>query len=60
MFNNKLVPIILSGGSGTRLWPLSRKSFPKQYIPLIKESNESMLQLTYKRLIGLKNLAKLM
>ncbi|MDD2706145.1 MAG: mannose-1-phosphate guanylyltransferase/mannose-6-phosphate isomerase [Acidocella sp.] len=38
---NKIVPVILSGGSGTRLWPVSRKSFPKQFWPLI--SNRSML-----------------
>ena len=36
-----IVPVILSGGSGTRLWPLSRKSFPKQFWPLI--SDRSML-----------------
>jgi mannose-1-phosphate guanylyltransferase/mannose-6-phosphate isomerase len=34
---NKIVPVILSGGSGTRLWPVSRKSFPKQFWPLISE-----------------------
>jgi mannose-1-phosphate guanylyltransferase/mannose-1-phosphate guanylyltransferase/mannose-6-phosphate isomerase len=32
---SKIVPVILSGGSGTRLWPVSRKSFPKQFWPLI-------------------------
>jgi mannose-1-phosphate guanylyltransferase/mannose-1-phosphate guanylyltransferase/mannose-6-phosphate isomerase len=32
-----IVPVILSGGSGTRLWPVSRKSFPKQFWPLISE-----------------------
>jgi mannose-1-phosphate guanylyltransferase/mannose-1-phosphate guanylyltransferase/mannose-6-phosphate isomerase len=37
----KIVPVILSGGSGTRLWPVSRKSFPKQFWPLI--SDHSML-----------------
>ncbi len=56
MQNNPIIPIILSGGSGTRLWPLSRKSFPKQYIPLTHESEKSLLQLTYERLIGLNNL----
>ena len=30
-----VTPVILCGGSGTRLWPLSRKSFPKQFVPLI-------------------------
>ena len=52
----KIQPLILSGGSGTRLWPLSRKSFPKQYIHLNKSSEFSPLQLTQKRLLGLKNL----
>ncbi len=32
---NRITPVILCGGSGTRLWPLSRKSFPKQFVPLI-------------------------
>jgi mannose-1-phosphate guanylyltransferase/mannose-6-phosphate isomerase len=40
-------PVILCGGSGTRLWPLSRKSFPKQFVPLIGE--KSLLQLTCER-----------
>ena len=38
---HKIVPVILSGGSGTRLWPVSRKSFPKQFWPLL--SQRSML-----------------
>ena len=33
-----LYPILLCGGSGTRLWPLSRKSFPKQFVPLTGEA----------------------
>jgi len=33
----RIVPVILSGGSGTRLWPVSRESYPKQYWPLISE-----------------------
>src|ERR1700733_9362797 len=36
---SKIVPVILSGGSGTRLWPVSRKSFPKQFWPLISEQS---------------------
>ncbi|OOG50585.1 mannose-1-phosphate guanylyltransferase/mannose-6-phosphate isomerase [Polaromonas sp. C04] len=40
-------PVILCGGSGTRLWPLSRKSFPKQFVPLV--DNKSLLQLTLER-----------
>jgi mannose-1-phosphate guanylyltransferase/mannose-6-phosphate isomerase len=42
-----IIPVILCGGSGTRLWPLSRKSFPKQFVPLI--DNKSLLQLTLER-----------
>jgi mannose-1-phosphate guanylyltransferase/mannose-6-phosphate isomerase len=44
---NKIIPVILSGGSGTRLWPVSRKSFPKQFWPLISE--RSMLAETVLR-----------
>ena len=44
-------PVILCGGSGTRLWPLSRKAFPKQFIPLIGE--KSLLQLTLERVAKL-------
>lgn len=50
----RIVPVILSGGSGTRLWPLSRKQYPKQYLPLVGEN--TMLQETILRLKGLKNL----
>lgn len=46
-----ITPIILSGGSGTRLWPLSRKMYPKQFLPLTSE--HTMLQETVKRLSGL-------
>jgi len=44
---NPITSVILCGGSGTRLWPLSRKSFPKQFVPLI--GNKSLLQLTLER-----------
>ena len=44
----KIVAIILSGGSGTRLWPLSRKNYPKQYIPLV--TDKTMLQETILRI----------
>ncbi|QDL26730.1 mannose-1-phosphate guanylyltransferase/mannose-6-phosphate isomerase [Stenotrophomonas maltophilia] len=40
-------PVILSGGSGTRLWPLSRESYPKQFLPLAGE--QTMLQATWQR-----------
>jgi mannose-1-phosphate guanylyltransferase/mannose-6-phosphate isomerase len=42
-----IIPVILSGGSGTRLWPVSRESFPKQFWPLI--SDRSMIQETASR-----------
>jgi mannose-1-phosphate guanylyltransferase/mannose-6-phosphate isomerase len=42
-----MIPVILSGGSGTRLWPLSREAFPKQFLPLAGEA--SMLQDTWRR-----------
>jgi mannose-1-phosphate guanylyltransferase/mannose-6-phosphate isomerase len=51
----KITPVILSGGSGTRLWPLSRDKYPKQYLPLTGDN--TMLQETLLRLQGLKNLA---
>ena len=50
----KITPVILSGGSGTRLWPLSRKQYPKQYLPLAGDN--TMLQETILRLNGLDNL----
>lgn len=43
-------PVLLCGGSGTRLWPLSRKSFPKQFAPLLGE--ETLFQAAAKRLAG--------
>lgn len=47
---SKVYPVILCGGSGTRLWPLSRKSYPKQFVPLIGET--SLLQQCAERLRG--------
>ena len=46
-----IYPVILCGGSGTRLWPLSRKAFPKQFIPLL--GDKSLLQLTLERVAPL-------
>ena len=45
-----MLPVILSGGSGTRLWPLSRSSYPKQFLPLTEA--ESLFQLTLRRVSG--------
>lgn len=49
--NLSFVPVVLCGGSGTRLWPLSRKGFPKQF--LVLHSNKSLFQLALERLSGL-------
>ncbi len=43
----RLQAVLLSGGSGTRLWPLSREAYPKQFLPLVGE--DSMLQATWLR-----------
>ena len=53
--NIKLLPIILCGGTGTRLWPLSRKSFPKQYLSFHNKEDSSFLQSTIQRVKGLMN-----
>jgi mannose-1-phosphate guanylyltransferase/mannose-1-phosphate guanylyltransferase/mannose-6-phosphate isomerase len=47
-----MIPVVLSGGSGSRLWPLSRAHYPKQFIPLASE--QTMLQQTLGRLQGLR------
>jgi len=49
-----MIPVVLSGGSGTRLWPLSRGHYPKQFLPLV--SNKTMIQETLLRLNGLPQL----
>jgi mannose-1-phosphate guanylyltransferase / mannose-6-phosphate isomerase len=46
-----MIPVILSGGSGSRLWPLSRGQYPKQFLPLVTEN--TMLQETVLRLDGM-------
>src|SRR5688500_20131493 len=45
------VPVILSGGAGTRLWPLSRELYPKQFLPLVGE--RTMIQETALRVGGI-------
>ena len=54
--NKEIIPVILCGGIGSRLWPLSRKSFPKQFLKINTSDQNSLLQKTYLRLIGLNNL----
>lgn len=49
-----ITPVILAGGSGTRLWPLSRSLYPKQFLQLVGE--ETLLQSTLQRLSGLEDL----
>ena len=44
-----MIPVILSGGSGSRLWPLSRKQFPKQFLALTGE--HTLFQQTLERLV---------
>ncbi|HSG24391.1 MAG TPA: sugar phosphate nucleotidyltransferase, partial [Azonexus sp.] len=50
----KILPVVLSGGSGTRLWPLSREKYPKQLLPLVGDL--SMLQATIARMDGIADL----
>ncbi len=49
---HSLTPVVLCGGSGTRLWPLSREQYPKQLLPLL-DDNDSLLQATVRRMEGL-------
>lgn len=46
----RITPVILAGGSGTRLWPLSRKSYPKQFVPLVGDN--TLFQAEARRLSG--------
>lgn len=48
-----LMPVVLAGGVGSRLWPLSRESYPKQFIPLF--SDKSLFQKTLERALGIPN-----
>ena len=53
-----MIPVILSGGSGTRLWPLSREAYPKQFLALAGE--DTMLQATWQRVAPLASGAPLL
>ena len=48
--SEKIIPVVLSGGAGTRLWPVSRTLYPKQLQSLLSE--QSLLQDTLARLSG--------
>ena len=52
-----ITPVILAGGSGSRLWPLSRTQYPKQFLSF--DSNETMLQATFSRLKDLEYLSSI-
>ena len=53
MSESVVIPVILAGGSGTRLWPLSRSLYPKQLLPLVNE--RTLLQNTVSRLAGVSD-----
>ena len=55
MSDSKIIPVILAGGTGTRLWPLSRERHPKQFLEIA--ADRSMLQETVRRLRDLPNVA---
>ena len=55
MLKNRIIPVIMSGGSGSRLWPQSRSLYPKQFLPLVND--QTMLQNTITRLDGLENIS---
>ena len=56
MKSNYLIPVILCGGKGSRLWPLSRSSFPKQYLSILDINGRSLLQETQIRLKKIKDI----
>ena len=55
MSSDNILPVILCGGSGTRLWPLSRESYPKQFININSENKKTLLQKTVERTLPIKN-----
>jgi len=55
MNHHTITPVILSGGSGTRLWPLSRQLRPKQFLPMVDQN--TLFQTTVQRLQGIPQLA---
>ena len=56
MNKNNIYPVILCGGTGSRLWPLSRESYPKQFLSLDSNNNKTLLQNTQERILKIKNI----
>ena len=56
MSENGIFPVILCGGKGSRLWPLSRQSFPKQFLSICSKNGKSLLQQTYERVSSFKKI----
>ena len=56
MKRKTIIPIILCGGTGSRLWPLSRQSYPKQYLSFDGNDEKSLLQVTQERIKDVKNI----
>ena len=54
---SQIIPVILCGGSGSRLWPLSRQTYPKQFLPITSSNEGSLLQKTVKRISDIENLS---
>ncbi len=54
----KIIPLILCGGKGTRLWPLSRQSYPKQFLAIFGDEKKSLLQQTQERISDLAGIEK--
>ncbi len=56
--SKNIIPVMLCGGSGSRLWPMSRQSYPKQYLKCYPNSRYSFLQETQRRIQGINGLLK--
>ena len=56
MNEESIIPIILCGGTGTRLWPLSRESYPKQYLKILEDDKYTLLQKTFLRIKNIKQI----
>ena len=56
MLKSCIIPVILCGGTGSRLWPLSRKSYPKQFLSISDSSKTSLLQSTQERIKNIKGI----